>query len=92
MTKPTRVKLVVHYRRGHSIPETWSLALWFCPSCAQQRVWEREGDGDYYQGTQTMCAACGFWFYMPSCGEAEGRTSSETYDLQRLNAIRNYKP
>lgn len=53
---------VKYYCRGevsHSYKETWAITQLFCPHCGSKAVWEDQGGGDYYVGSEFLCIQCG---------------------------------
>lgn len=86
------VEINVKYYTGevftHSYKEVWRRGNCHCPMCGEKGVWQEDGKGDYYVGSQLMCAACGFTFYMPI--ERFPPLHDDPYhpDCQRLAALR----
>ena len=76
----------VTYMDGHTAKETWEKADLYCPACGAHEVWIEDSPGDYYEGPEHLCAACGADFTMPRIGNG----SSETHG-QRLAAIRRFR-
>jgi predicted RNA-binding Zn-ribbon protein involved in translation (DUF1610 family) len=76
-----------HYRAGHSYDERWATTDYHCPACGEKKVWENQSGGDYYVGTQLICTACSFSFYMPAAKQIEGQNPDDN-DMQRLAALR----
>ena len=83
------MKFDVKYYNGegiqtHFYTENWSKTEYYCPNCGRQYVWEEDGEGDYYVGSQLMCTCCGVEFNLPSGAS----TSKYNQDLQRLAHLR----
>lgn len=66
-----RMTVVLQYPTHHYI-ETYVLTSMHCPGCGEQRVWMEDGVGDYYCGSNHVCAACGSEFTWQSGGEHPG--------------------
>lgn len=76
----------VKYEAGHSYVEKWKVEQdLFCPHCGAKEVWCENGDGDYYEGPNHLCKACGALWTMPSLRINDGKNWQIT---QRLEAIR----
>jgi predicted RNA-binding Zn-ribbon protein involved in translation (DUF1610 family) len=52
----------IRYPAGHTISEEWKECELFCPNCGLKKVWKEQGQGDYYQGPEHICAGCGNQF------------------------------
>ena len=76
------VHVDVKYKAGHSYPEDWSAGELFCPQCGMKTVWEEQGPGDYYVGSDYLCESCGSVFTIQ--GPKKGDYTIE----QVLQAIR----
>lgn len=74
---------------SHRYTEEWEITEWHCPKCAAKAVWENQGGGDYYIGTQLICVGCGFSWHMPSAGPIEDHGLMTESDVQRLAALRS---
>ena len=72
---------------SHAYQESWEKTNYFCPCCAAKNVWNRCDGGDYYQGEQFMCTACGVDWNWPS---EPSVSNSILYpqDEQRLEQLR----
>jgi len=81
-------EFTVLYEAGHSYQERWEDGEYFCPGCGAREVWEEMGEGDYYQGPEFLCLACGASFWMPSGPDIR---TDNSQDRQRLEALRGLR-
>lgn len=54
---------VKYYFRGafsHQYKEVWDKSedFKYCPNCGNKTVYESQGVGDYYEGTEVICISC----------------------------------
>ena len=66
--------------------EKWIKSDWFCPSCGKKSVWERNDEGDYYQGITSLCLGCGNQHHLDSCGRETEKGDLYADDLKKLRA------
>lgn len=77
-----KVRVVVRYRLGHSINETWVYEPeTFCPHCGTKQVWCKDSPGDFFRATY-LCLGCESWGYRWYSGMYQEE------DLQRVDQIR----
>lgn len=85
---PNETTFLIHYPHAdgssHSYQEHWVSTSYYCMKCGSQSMWNRDDGGDYYQGEQFMCQACGYSWNLPS----EPWAPTEQ-DAQRWEALRN---
>lgn len=53
------MRVIKEYRDSHHYVSEWEKTELFCPKCGKQEVWNEHGPGDFYDGTEYMCAVCG---------------------------------
>lgn len=53
--KRIKIKIGSYEQAWENMPET------YCPECGKQSVWSEDDEGDYYDGPQYICCACGAW-------------------------------
>lgn len=70
----------------HKYPETWAKEGGYCPNCGKPEVWADQGGGDYYQGNNFACLACGSVWTMPSMRPE----SKDDADKQRIAKLRDF--
>ena len=65
--------------------ETWKPdGTPFCPHCGKSEVWVECSQGDYYEGPDFFCIACGTSFTMPSYAPGP----PEADDVQRMEQLK----
>jgi hypothetical protein len=79
------VHVDVKYKAGHSYPENWVRGELFCPQCGIKGVWEEQGPGDWYVGSDYLCQACGSVFTI------QGHNKADYTDEQVLAEIRRQR-
>jgi hypothetical protein len=85
---PVSVLVTVKYPRGHMSRASYTAdSSLFCPYCGAHRVWVEDGNGDYYDGPEHVCAGCGASFSLKG-GAPVGESSPDTVVEQTLAALR----
>ncbi|MBW2636962.1 MAG: hypothetical protein JRC86_05485 [Deltaproteobacteria bacterium] len=72
---------------SHHYTERWGKSedFKFCPKCAAKTVYENQGGGDYYVGTEVVCLTCGSTWDNPNgIGSLIGGEQGQ----QRLDQLR----
>ncbi len=64
------MKITIIYPQGHTNTSEWLKSAWYCIHCGKQEVWIEQGEGDYYEGPQHICSACGSFFAVPNFRDA----------------------
>jgi len=81
------IEIEVKYEAGHSYKENWDVENnVHCPACGKKPVWLNQGEGDYYEGAEYLCIACGTSFTLPTFNK-----DMNWQKEQRLEAIRREK-
>jgi predicted RNA-binding Zn-ribbon protein involved in translation (DUF1610 family) len=81
--RAAEVRVKVRYERGHSYTETWEPTEFHCPQCGAASVWVEHAPGDYYEGPNHLCVACGSSFTLPRLSNGQ-----DWQNQQRRAAIR----
>jgi hypothetical protein len=85
------IEIEVKYKGGHSYQEKWELTQWYCPCCGKQFVYQEQGPGDYYVGSEMLCIICNGSFYMPSEPSKTEEKDLNYLDKQRLETIKQHR-
>jgi len=52
------MKVILEFKGSHHYEQDYRKSDMYCPSCGEKDIWENEGHGDYYLGTDYICTAC----------------------------------
>lgn len=77
------MKVLNEFKTHHYVDDYEKTEL-FCPNCGKQEVWKNQSEGDYYDGPDFICSACGNDFTMHGPDRM-----TEKNELKKLLQLRN---
>lgn len=81
------MKILNEYPGSHHYWDEFVKGDYFCPFCGKQEVWESQDSGDYYVGSEQICATCGARLHLDHCQ----KTKSDANYLGQLKQLREGK-
>lgn len=75
-----KVKVCHEYAGSHHYMKTFAKTEHYCPGCGEQQVWVDEGPGDYYLGSDYVCANCCFLCFLETSNKADQEVCRQIRD------------